>query len=95
MDVVILGLRDVISGGLTLFTWAVIIRAILSWFRPDPYHPAVRILVRFTDPVLLPIQRFMPDLGGLDLSPIVAIFGAQIVQSVVGQLLTRIAYSFT
>lgn len=93
MDVLIIALRDVVLAGFTLFTWAVIIRAVLSWFRPDPYHPAVRLLARFTDPVLAPIQRFMPDLGGLDLSPIIAIFGAQILRGAVGGALTQLAMS--
>ena len=93
MDVLLLTLSDVSSAFFTLLTYGVIARAVLSWFQPDRSHPLVRLLIRVTDPVLLPIQRFMPDLGGLDLSPIVAIFLLQGAQSVVASLLTQLAYS--
>lgn len=52
----------------------------MSWFRPDPYHPIVRFIHKITSKILDPIQRFIPSVGGLDLSPIVAIFLIQIVQ---------------
>ena len=57
---------------LTLLFWAIFIRAILSWVQPDPYHPVVRFLNRVTDPILRPLQQHLPPLGGIDLSPLVA-----------------------
>ncbi|OGG93533.1 MAG: hypothetical protein A2508_08365 [Candidatus Lambdaproteobacteria bacterium RIFOXYD12_FULL_49_8] len=91
MDVILFSLRDVLMAGFSLLTWAIIIRAILSWFGPDPSHPLIRLLLKVTDPILDPISRRMPDLGGLDISPIVAIFGLQFAQGIVGALLTRLA----
>ena len=91
MDTLLLPLRDIITAGFSLLTWAIIIRAVLSWFRPDPNQPLVRLILRVTDPILDPIAKRMPDMGGLDLSPIIAIFGLQIAQSFVGGLLTRLA----
>lgn len=57
----------------TLITVAIFIRAILSWFNLDPRSPIVQTLNAITDPVLEPIRRIMPRLGGIDLSPLVAI----------------------
>ena len=68
---------------LTVLTWLIIISAVLSWIRPDPYHPAVRLLDRVVQPILRPIQNIMPNLGGIDISPIVAIILIQVIQSVV------------
>ena len=56
---------------LNLFLFAIIIRVILSWVNPDPYNPAVSLLGRLTDPLMLPAQRLLPPIGGLDLSPMV------------------------
>ncbi|OGG98949.1 MAG: hypothetical protein A2600_06080 [Candidatus Lambdaproteobacteria bacterium RIFOXYD1_FULL_56_27] len=91
MDALFFVFRDLSNAFFTLLTWAIIIRAVLSWFHPDPRQVLVRLLIRFTDPILLPIQRFMPDLGGLDLTPIAAIFLLQVAQSVMGALFTSLA----
>ncbi len=63
--------------GINLYVIIIIIRAILSWFNPNPYNPGMVFLIKITDPVLERIRRLLP-LGsgvGLDLSPIIAIFG--------------------
>ncbi|MYH90655.1 MAG: YggT family protein, partial [Gammaproteobacteria bacterium] len=57
--------------------------AILSWIAPRTYHPAARILGEISDPVLLPFRRLMPNLGGLDISPIFAILAIGLVQRLV------------
>lgn len=61
---------------ISLYVIIIIIRAILSWFNPNPYGSGMMFLTRITDPVLERIRRLLP-LGsgvGLDLSPIIAIF---------------------
>lgn len=57
---------------LTLLFWAILIRAVLSWVQPDPRNPIVQFLDRVTGPILYPLQRIIPPLGGIDLSPLVA-----------------------
>lgn len=59
---------------LTVYMWLIIARAIISWVNPDPYNPLVQFLYRATEPVLYRVRRVMPDLGGIDLSPIIVIF---------------------
>jgi YggT family protein len=75
MGNIILGLTEVLSIVITSYKWIIIIRALLSWVNPDPYNPIVQFLTRVTEPVLRPIRKLMPPwkLGGLDLSPLVAI----------------------
>jgi YggT family protein len=67
---------------LTTYFWVVIISALLTWIRPDPYHPIVRFLRAITEPVFYRIRRWMPFVmvGGFDLSPIVVILFIQFVQ---------------
>jgi YggT family protein len=68
---------------------AIIIRAILSWFPPSrTLAPVTAMLNQATDPVLSPIRRRLPLLGGFDLSPIVAILLIGVVESL---LLTALA----
>ena len=74
---------------------------ILSWLVGfnivNPYSPAVRAIQTFTyratEPLMGPIRRFMPDLGGLDISPVVLLFGLEfvhilIIRTLTGQLLS-------
>lgn len=59
-----------------------IARAIISWFpvRLDsPFRPVVDTLYRITEPVLAPIRRVLPPLGGIDLSVLIVILGIRIV----------------
>ncbi len=58
---------------LRLFTFAVIIRVILSWVSPGGYNPAMALIYTMTDKILRPFRRVIPPLGGLDLSPLFAI----------------------
>ena len=69
------------DSGVTLIIWAVILSAILSWLvgfniinvRNRLVYIIVDSLQRITEPLLLPIRRLLPNLGGIDLSPIVLI----------------------
>ncbi len=58
---------------LRLFTFAIIVRVILSWIAPTGYNPALAIIQTLTDRILQPFRRVIPPLGGLDLSPLFAI----------------------
>jgi YggT family protein len=67
---------------LDIYTWVVIIRALISWVSPDPYNPIVQILARLTEPLQRPLRRLVPPhkLGGLDLSPLLLILVIQLVK---------------
>ena len=66
----------------SLYFWVILIAALLSWVRPDPYNPVVRFLRAVTDPVFYRVRRWFPFLtiGGIDLSPIVVILALQFLQ---------------
>jgi YggT family protein len=67
----------------TVLVVAIIIRAILSWFTPDSGTGLLRIIMDVTEPILGPIRRILPPVGGIDFSPFLAI----ILIWLVGQLL--------
>lgn len=72
-------LMDTLIYVLEIYKWIVIAQAVLSWLITfnviNTYNNFVNslstILYRLTEPVLRPIRRYMPDLGGVDISPIV------------------------
>lgn len=67
-------LASLLSYGLTLYMWLVIVRAVISWVNPNPYNPVVRFLAKVTDPALYHVRRILPvSYGGIDFSPIILI----------------------
>lgn len=76
-------LLRLVFGVMDLYTWILIIRALLSWVSPDPRNPIVQLLVRLTEPVQRPLRKLVPPhrLGGLDLSPMIAILLIQFVKN--------------
>jgi len=76
---------------LSVFLYAIIIQAILSWVNPDPYNPIVGLLHSITWPILKHFKKLIPNMGGFDISPIFAIIAIMFVQQsihyVLGMLL--------
>lgn len=71
-------LVDVIKLFLYVFLFAIIIQVIISWVAPHQYNPFNILLHQLTDPLLKPIRRFIPALGGMDFSPLIAILLIQL-----------------
>ena len=69
----IIAVAQVLNIALTIYLWIVVIRAFISWVSPDPYNPVVQFLHKTTDPVLNPISRALPPMGGMDMSPLILI----------------------
>jgi YggT family protein len=78
-----LALLQVVVGLLDIYFWVILVRALISWVNPDPYNPIVRMLVLVTEPVLRPLRRLVPPsrLGGLDLSPLLAMVLIQFLKN--------------
>ncbi|ASF17477.1 MULTISPECIES: YggT family protein [Shewanella] len=69
--------------GILLF-WMLIIRAILSWFNQG-YNPIVMIMGQLTEPILAPVRRIIPPIGGLDLSVMLVIIGMNFINMLLAQ----------
>ncbi|MFZ9659679.1 MAG: YggT family protein [Arcobacteraceae bacterium] len=90
IDSLILALGSVFLTILSLYKWVIIVSALLSWVQPDPYNPIVQVLYRLTEPAYSFVRRFIPTvIGGIDLSPIILIFGLQFAEIFFGSLLSR------
>ena len=84
-----------------LYVWLVIISAIMSWLVAfnviNTSNRAVYVigdfLYRITEPALRPIRRVLPNLGGMDLSPIVLILGLFFVNRILGNILVSLPRS--
>jgi YggT family protein len=76
---------------IALYVWVVIAGVVLSWLMAfnvvNAYNPFVRSLWNalnaVTEPLLRPIRRVLPDLGGIDISPVILLLGCYFVRSVI------------
>jgi YggT family protein len=91
----------IISLALTIYVYMVIASAILSWLvhfgvintRNQFVAMAGEFLWRITEPALRPIRRFMPNLGGIDISPIILILIIYFIQMVLERILISLYQS--
>ena len=74
IDALVTSILTVVISVVVLYKWVIIIAAILTWVKPDPYNPIVQLLYRLTEPAYALVRRYIPTVfGGMDLAPIIVI----------------------
>src|ERR1700693_2609872 len=76
-----------VSWTFTILRFALIVRVISSWLPISPYSPWISWSYALSEPILAPLRRIVPNLGGLDITPILAYFLLSIVESVLFRLM--------
>ena len=71
---------------INVFIFTIVIQVILSWVNPGTYNPVNALLHSLTQPLLGPIQRLMPPVSGIDLSPLFALIGLQVLKMLIQPL---------
>jgi len=87
-------LLRILSIAIELYIWAVILGAVMTWLvhfgvvnpRNQFVSMAGEFLWRLTEPALRPFRRIVPNLGGIDISPIILILVLMFLQMVVGNI---------
>lgn len=83
LQLLVWSLIGVTSLFLKIFFFALIISVILSWVAPGTHNPAALLVQQICEPLLAPIRRFLPSLGGLDISPIFAFIALNLLDMLV------------
>lgn len=71
---------------LKIYFFALLASIILSWISPGGSNPAVYLLYQITEPVMAPVRKLLPPMGGLDFSPILVFIGINVLEIVVRNL---------
>ena len=79
LDWLRLAALEIVRTTLWVYFWAIFIYAMLSMVAPGTYSPASSLLEALCEPILGPIRRTVPSLGGLDLSPLWAGIAIQVL----------------
>jgi YggT family protein len=86
---------------INIYFWIILAMVIMSWLiafgivnRSNPYVRQVSYaLERLTEPLLRPIRRFLPDLGGIDISPIILLIGLQFLGVLVDNIFFNLGWA--
>ncbi|RBW51125.1 YggT family protein [Marinobacter sp. F3R11] len=69
-----------------IYFWSVIAVVVVSWIAPGSGHPAIQLVAQITEPVMRPVRKLMPSMGGLDLSPIIVFLILNVLSVVVDHM---------
>lgn len=89
LKVIIWSAIGIISLILKIYFWGLLITVIASWIAPSSYNPALILINQILEPALKPIRNLMPDMGGIDLSPIVMFLTIQVLEILLVQSLAQ------
>jgi YggT family protein len=82
---------SIVLGIIQALTFILLIRVIMSWVimysRSEAVHTIYRVFYQITEPLLAPLRRVLPPMGGFDLTPIVAFFIIQMIGVILIQVL--------
>ncbi len=80
LQVVMWAAIGIISLVLKVYFWGLLITVIASWIAPNSYNPALILINQILEPAIKPIRKMMPDMGGIDISPIVVFLLIQVTE---------------
>jgi len=91
----VLAIADLVDFVLLLYFVLVLARVVISLVNADSYHPIVPLVVQLTEPVLKPVRRLLPNIAGLDFSPMVALLVIMLARVLVAKPLFDFGLSLT
>lgn len=89
VEVLLWAAIGLISLLLKIFFWGLLITVIASWIAPNSYNPALILINQILEPAIQPIRKLMPDMGGIDLSPLIAFLLIQVLEILLVQGLAQ------
>ncbi|PHS72772.1 MAG: YggT family protein [Cycloclasticus sp.] len=93
LAVFIASIIELVGNVIDVFLYSIFATVIISWINPGTYNPVVSLLYKITEPVLKPCQKVIPPIGGLDLSPMVALLGLQVLKMLLIPPLRSLMYA--
>jgi YggT family protein len=87
----VIAIMELVNLLFNVFIFSIIARALLSWLNPGRFDAASSILYSLTEPLLNIFRRIIPDLGGIDLSPLAALLFLQVARMIILPPLNELA----
>lgn len=85
-DSLVFSIISIVQTIITIYTWIIIITALLSWVNPDPYNPIVQILYKLSAPAYELVRKIPTRIGNIDLAPLIIVLILQFINVFIGRL---------
>ncbi|NRA22922.1 MAG: YggT family protein [Oleispira sp.] len=89
LQVIMWAAIGIISLVLKVYFWGLLITVIASWLAPNSYNPALILINQILEPAVKPVRKMMPDMGGIDISPIIMFLLIQVLEILVVKALAQ------
>ena len=86
----LIAIIETLDTTLTIFFFCIIGSVILSWVAPENPHPLLRLVEEISTKLLTPIRKFVPSMGGLDISPIFALIFIRQIEIVLSSVIRSV-----
>ncbi|TKX30940.1 YggT family protein [Campylobacter estrildidarum] len=90
IDSLIYSIFQVLQIIINIYTWIIVITALLSWVNPDPYNPIVQILYKLSYPAYALVRKIPTRIGNIDLAPLIILLALQFLSFFLGSILRSI-----
>jgi YggT family protein len=90
VGLIIYSIADLVSLFISVFLVASIIQVVISWISPGQNNPVISLVSSITAPILRPIQKRLPPMGGFDFSTMVAILGLMVIKMLIIPIIIRL-----
>jgi YggT family protein len=85
LGLVVLALADLLDFVLLLYIVLILMRVVVSFIGADSYHPLVPLVLQLTEPVLKPVRRVLPNISGIDFSPMLALLAITLARVLIAK----------
>jgi YggT family protein len=83
MALLLFAIAELVLLLINIYIFSILVQVILSWINPGTYTPIGALLHSLTNPILAPMQRIIPPVAGIDLSPLFALIGLQVLKMLI------------
>ena len=85
VGVLVLSIAELLKLAVYVMVFSIFMRALLSWISMGRFHPMLQLLYSFTEPLLAPARRLLPNTSGIDLSPIIVFIILMLILKLLAQ----------
>jgi len=79
LKLIVISFADLLTQSVNLLFWLILVRVVMSWINPGLHNPIMAVIYQITEPLMAPVRRLLPSMGGLDLSPIILLLGMRFI----------------
>lgn len=90
LNSLILSIVEIIQYIIQIYTWVIIITALISWVNPDPYNPIVQILYKLSAPAYNLVRKIPTRIGNIDLAPLIIVLVLQFLNIFISNLVRSV-----